>query len=227
MNTQSLYFMNRAFIYFFDIVYVANMGRVIKISHGLIIIVIILLIFIVLLLRIVSNIDVEGNNVDFPGTQREMLKQNCDVETIYTVEDSQCDLICKQPGIFVSKHGVCVNILAFSQEAVDNTCDPKKGVLAYLLGDPQFGKTKLLCLSVDQGVQPDNITEENTICTGGSIDINYVESFPQLNSCKCPNDQFLALIPNTSTIRQRGTCVSNNLYDVYNLNKMVFNKNAV
>lgn len=198
------------------------MGIAIKVSHVFVIIVIILLVLIIFLLKAVSNIDVEKHDIDFPGSQREMLKQNCDVETIYSVEDSQCEIICKQPGIFVSRNGACVNILAFSQEAVDNTCDPKKGVLAYLLGDPQFGKTKLLCLSVDQGVQPDNVVDPNTICSGGKIDINYVESFPQLYSCTCPNNQVLALIPNTSTIRQRGVCVDRHLYNMYNLNNMIY-----
>ncbi|ACH96237.1 pif-3 [Oryctes rhinoceros nudivirus] len=202
-------------------------GISVKTSHIFIAIVIVLLVLIVVLLRAVSNIDVEQYDVEFPGTQRNMLKQNCDVETIYSVEDSQCEIICKQPGIFVSRNGVCVNILAFSQEAVENSCDPKKGVLAYLLGDPQFGKTKLLCLSIDQGVQPDDVTQENTICAGGSIDINYVKSFPQLYSCSCPDDHFLALIPNTSTIRQRGVCVKNELRNVYDLNKLVYDKNAM
>lgn len=200
---------------------------VINTSHIFFVIVIILLILLVVLLRTASNIDTDKHNIDFPGTQREILKQNCDVETIYSVEDSQCESICKQPGIFTSKNGVCVNILAFSQEAIDNTCDPKKGVLAYLLGDPQFGRTKLLCLSIDQGVQPDNIADPNTLCVGGSIDINYIESFPQLYSCVCPDNQILSLIPNTSTIRQRGVCVDKNYYPVYDANKLIYNKNSV
>lgn len=179
-----------------------------------------------MLLRVVSNIEVEKPNVDFPGTQREMLKQNCDIETIYSVEDSQCNRICSQPGIFISKNGSCVNILAFSQEAVENECDPKKGVLAYLLGDPQFGKTKMLCLSIDQGVQPDNILQQNTLCDGGTININYVDSFPQLYACNCPKDEILTTIPNTRIIRQRGVCVNKALYNIYKLNNLIFDKNT-
>ncbi|ATY70238.1 pif3 [Tomelloso virus] len=194
----------------------------IKISQIFIAIIIILLILIVALLRLVSNINVDETLVEFPGTQKDSMRQNCNIETVYSVEDSQCDAVCAQPGIFVSKNGACVNILAFSQESVDNTCDPKKGVLAYLLGDPQFGKTKLLCLSIDLGVQPDDISEPNTICEGGTIDIDYVKSFPQLYSCTCPNDEILTTIPNTSTIRQRGVCVSKNMYDVYNFNDLIY-----
>lgn len=194
----------------------------IKTSQIFIIIVLILLILMIFLLKGLSNTDIDKPSVNFPGTQRELLKQNCDIETIYSVEDAQCEMICSQPGIFTSKNGACVNILAFSQDSVDNTCDPKKGVLAYLLGDPQFGRSKLLCLSVDLGVQPDNLAEPNTICDGGEVDINYIDSFPQLSECKCPDGEVLGLIPNTSTIRQRGTCISKSLYDVYNLNSLIY-----
>lgn len=193
-------------------------------SHIFIIIVLVLLLLIVFLLKGVSNVDIEKPIASFPGTQREILKQNCNIETIYAVEDSQCEMICSQPGTFTSKNGACVNILAFSQDAVDNTCDPKKGVLAYLLGDPQFGRAKLLCLSVDIGVQPDNLSDPNTLCDGGTVEINYIDSFPQLAGCKCPAGKILGLIPNTSTIRQRGACISTNLYDVYNLNSLIYNK---
>lgn len=199
----------------------------IKVSKLFIIVLFVLIVLIIILLKSVSNINIDIQDVEFPGTQREMLKQNCDVETIYSVEDAQCEAICKQPGIFISKNGACVNILAFSQQAVDNSCDPKKGVLAYLLGDPQFGRTKLLCLSIDPGVQPDNIKDPNTICEGGSIDINYIQSFPQLYSCKCPDDQFLATIPNTSVIRQRGVCVNKKQLPIYKLNNLVYEKNDV
>ena len=150
-----------------------------------------------------------------------------DCQIFGTYQADICEAICKQPGIFVSKNGACVNILAFSQQAVDNSCDPKKGVLAYLLGDPQFGRTKLLCLSIDPGVQPDNLKDPNTICEGGTIDINYIQSFPQLYSCKCPDDQFLATIQNTSVIRQRGVCVNKKQLPIYKLNKLVYDKTDV
>lgn len=199
----------------------------IKTSHLFLLIVVVLLVLIVLLLKNISNITINNARVDFPGTQRESMKQNCDVETIYSVEDSQCEAICREPGVFRTKNGTCVNILAFSQEAVDNTCDPEKGVMAYLLGDPQLGRTKLLCLSVDLGVQPDNVVDPNTLCTDGSIEINYIKSFPQLNSCKCSDDKILALTSNTSTIRQRGTCVNKSLYNIYKFNNLLYDKNSI
>lgn len=196
----------------------------INLSNILTTIVLILLVFVLILLRVIVNVSTDEVLVDFPGTQRQSLKQNCDIETVYSVEDSQCESICSQPGIFVSKNGACVNIMTFSQDAVENTCDPKSGVLAYLIGDPQFGKTKLLCLSIDQGVQPDNVSDPNTLCSGGgTININYVDSYPQLSSCACPYGTVLALIPNTSTIRQRGICVNKNLQRIYNFNNLLYN----
>lgn len=177
---------------------------------------------IVVILQNVKNIDASKYMHNFPGTQSSSAKHDCDVETLYSVEDAQCAALCKHPGVFVSMHGACVNMLAFNQDIIHNGCDPKKGVLAYLLGNSQFGNTQLFCLSIDEGVQPDNVTEPNTICTGGEIDINYIETFPQLSQCKCPDNKVLAVIPNTNTIRSRGVCVDKNYENFLKYNNSLY-----
>lgn len=198
-----------------------------NLSLGIIIFIILLLIFVLILLKEMSNFNVTKQRVDFPGTQSENIKRDCDVETTYSMEDAQCESICKQPGVFRTHNGVCINILTFDQEAIDNRCDPKQGVLAYLLGDPQFGRTKLICLSIDPGIQPDNIDKPNTICENGNIEINYIQAFPQLNNCKCPTNTTLIQIPSTSIIRTRGVCVNDQLKPVFNYNKLLYNPNSV
>jgi hypothetical protein len=157
-----------------------------------------------------QNVNVGGDDdrpvVIFPGNRHEGLRRDCDVETVYVVEDSQCDAFCKQTGTYRERNGVCVNISVFASDSAKNTCDPTKGVLAFLMGDPQFGKTKFLCLSIDQGIQPNDPNEKNDICiNGGTQTIDYVLGFPQAENCRCPDA--LVNIPATSTVRSRGICV--------------------
>lgn len=176
-----------------------------------------------------NNINIERLFINLPGKQGNTSRRNCDIETIYSVDDEQCNALCINNGSFRSYNGKCVNVLAFNQEAVHDDCNPKNGVLAYMLGNPEFGTTKLFCLSIDEGVQPDDPNKQNTLCSGkgASIDINYVEHFPQLINCKCPDTEFLALIPNTNTIRSRGVCVDKNILPIMQYNDRVFDKNKV
>lgn len=200
-----------------------------KVAHVLIFGVICLLLLIVLLLRKIPDTELEKYTTLFPGSQNSALKHDCDVEVIYSINDRQCSRICKPPGTYVSKNGICVNMLAFNHQAVENECDPEKGVLAYLVGDPQLGRTNLLCLSIDPGIQPDDINDRNIICTNGTVKggINYVKSFPQLKSCTCGEGMILTFISNTSSIRSRGICVPASSSKAYQFNKLIFDPNHV
>lgn len=100
----------------------------------------------------------------------------------------------------------------------------KKGLVAYLTGNTEFGKTQLLCLSIDLGVRPDDINKPNTICMNGDIDINYVKAFPQVEQCKCKSDSSLVLVPSTSIIRYRGVCVESAELPIYKYNDDVLQK---
>lgn len=191
-------------------------------SYVLLVISLLIVTTYVLFNMIKISINADKELVQFQGTQSSVLKRNCDSELIYSMADSQCKQICQEPGVFRTHNGVCVNVLSFDQAAVEDKCDPKKGVLAYLLGDPQFGTTKLRCLSIDPGLQPNDINKPNIVCVNGTIDINYVEGFPQLNNCECPPATFLGTVQNTSTIRQHGTCKKMELLKVYNFNNSLF-----
>lgn len=141
--------------------------------------------------------------------QSSTLKRDCNAETLYAMTDEQCDLVCQGPSVFRAKHGVCVNVLVFENRTVENKCSAKDGVLAYLIGNSEFGNTQMICMSEDIGVRPDDLDKPNTLCQGGgSIDIDYTKRFPSLADCECGDDKQLALIPATSTVRTRGVCVN-------------------
>lgn len=196
--------------------------------------IVVLTFFVIILLRGVGELSedseaVARQKIVFAGKQGESRKRDCDVEIIYSMEDEQCDFVCKAPGLYRSHNGVCVNILAFDSENVENKCDPRRGVLAYLLGDPQFGRTQMRCLSVDPGIQPDDPEGKNIICgSDASIDINYLDSFPQLNNCKCVDEnERLALISNTSEVRKHADCVTEAALKAYNVSGLVYDPSDV
>ena len=64
--------------------------------------------FILYNIRDFNETDVRTANL-VGGSQSEMYKRDCDVETVYSVSDSQCQAVCKQPGIFSSRNGACIN----------------------------------------------------------------------------------------------------------------------
>ncbi|KAI5630611.1 pif-3 [Venturia canescens] len=178
---------------------------------------------VLLFLQSLSSINTKKNNVEFPGSQQEIVKRDCDEEMVYSVDDMQCDKICKGPNLFRVKNGACVNSLAIDIEHPLNVCDPKKGVLAYLLGDPQFGTAKSTCLSIDMGIQPDD-GRNNIMCLNGTIKIDYTKKFPQLEDCHCRSGDKLIIIPSTSTIRAHGICVAKALSNLYEFNELVYKK---
>lgn len=172
---------------------------------------------------------VNGNARLVGGPQAELRKRDCDTEIVYSVTDSQCHDVCRQPNVFVSRNGACVNVLAFSAHDESNECDPRRGVLAFLIGDPQFGKTALRCFSVDPGIQPDDPTGKNIICNHGAIDIDYVESFPQAAACRCTTDPArgaLASVANTRVMRAYGVCVSDNMKRLFRYDGLLLDSEA-
>lgn len=160
--------------------------------------------------------------------QTVMQKHNCDVETIYSFTDQQCEAVCSSIGNYVSKHGVCVNVLAFQSTEVQNTCDPKRGVLAYLTGNSEFGSVSLRCITIDDGIQPSDLTKPNIFCLNGDITIDYLTSFPQLAHCKCrTNDEVLAMIANTNAVRGHGICVNKKFSEFWRVNSLLYTKDTV
>lgn len=187
--------------------------------------VMVLSLFVVTYLLYTTNFSLDGTThaTHFPGSAKAQLKRDCGLEAVYSVGDDQCSSVCKGPGLFVSRDGVCVDSTTLTQTKVHNHCSPKHGVLAYFVGNPELGTVSLKCLSTDPGVQPDDgDIEKNQLCIGGDITIDYVKGNPQLKDCKCKEGEFLALISNTSEIRYRGFCATESSRPLYEFNALTY-----
>lgn len=143
-------------------------------------------------------------------------KINCGDETIFSISDEQCRDICY--GDYVLKSGTCVNkiILNYSQQS-NNVCDASRGFYSYMLGDGQLGTIYMHCLSIDPGIQSDDVNSKNIILKNGSIIIDYKKKFPQYNEGSCEWDKDILKIPSTMNVRERGVCVSSKIMTFFNL----------
>lgn len=169
------------------------------------------------------NLQTEDGNLlnEKKSSETETLRRDCDLETVYSMDDAQCANVCKTTGTYRTKNGVCVNVLIFETQAVQNRCSPKDGLLAYLVGDPTFGKTKAVCLSIDLGVRPDDLNKPNIICRDGNINVDYTKNFPLLKDCDC-GDRLLTIVESTSTIRTHGICMDRRIKPVVELNDLLY-----
>lgn len=197
---------------------------------------IVIFIVYILLYFTIWGINVDGRvNSEFTnlvyGDQHEYHKHDCNVESLFSSNDQQCSVMCKNNGTFRSHNGICVNVLAFSEEDTLNSCDSKKGVLSYMVGDPQLGTTRLQCLSIDLGIQPNDPNNDNIICMGGKVGgdgINYLVGFPQIQECDCGSiNKILTIIPATSTVRRHGLCVDKKLETIIKHNNLSYNRNEI
>ncbi|KAG8362562.1 pif-3 [Fopius arisanus] len=186
---------------------------------------ILMLILVILsLLRQLENFTPKIRRHDFPGTMSDKLRRDCDNETVYSMESSHCDEVCQRTGIFESKKGVCVNQTIFTMANERKRCDLKRGVVAYLTGNSEFGTIKSVCMSLDIGISPEDPDKPNNLCSKGQIEIDYRESFPQMRNCKCPNDQHLVIIPSTRIIRSHGICVDSGNNPLIKFNDLLYNE---
>lgn len=138
-------------------------------------------------------------------------KHDCETELVYAISDDQCRTVCRGPNDYFVRNGACVNVL-IQREHVNDTikCDPRNGVLAYMFGDSQLGISELRCMSLDLGIQPDDVRQPNRILRNGTIrgGINYLEKFPNYKNGVCDDpDHVIIGIPNTKTVRSYGVCV--------------------
>lgn len=138
-------------------------------------------------------------------------KHNCEIELVYAIDDEQCRSICKEPNEYFVQNGACVNVLIRGEHVTGKpACDPRKGVVAYMSGDSQLGTIELRCMSLDPGIQPDDVRLPNRIIRNGFIKsgIDYLKKFPDYNEAECfdPSHKIIT-IPNTETIRAMGVCV--------------------
>lgn len=111
------------------------------------------------------------------GSPASSTMRDCQSETVYSMTDNHCRTQCKPPGIYNNVDGICVNVTELSEGApYRDKCDPKKGVIPYVVGDGQFGTLDVRCMSIDPGIQPDNVYLPNRICSGNvaSVEIDYI-----------------------------------------------------
>lgn len=161
----------------------------------------------------IPNIKNENTVVDLLSTTVPItqFKHDCESELVYAMNDEQCRAVCREPNEYFVRNGACVNVLIRRERTVDSiTCDPRKGVLAYLSGDSELGISELRCMSLDPGIQPDDVRQPNRILRDGTVrgGINYLEKFPDYKNGVCNEPGHVIIgIPNTKTIRSYGVCV--------------------
>lgn len=109
-------------------------------------------------------------------------KRPCLEENVYCFNDDHCVLKCVLKTKFSCRHGICRNERIISNEEPKNDCDPKSGVLAYMIGT-NMGTYEFICKTIDPVLA--NYGEENKMCRGGDIKINYNDHFPTQEECKC------------------------------------------
>lgn len=174
-----------------------------------------------------------GNVTNTYNVNSQSLKRDCDTEIIYSMSDEQCNNICKTPNLYRSYNGTCVNSIVFNRDnsPINTVCNPKLGVLAFMFGNAQFGSANLQCNSVDPYIRDNNITLPNRLCNnliGEQSGVlreseDYTRAYPQIEDCKCRgNEDVLALIANTSTIRTHAVCINNNVFKVLQYNNLIY-----
>lgn len=182
-----------------------------------VIILIILLVFIQFLAqktKTINLLELEDNE-NFALSGANTAQIDCNTVRSYCFDDDDCLMNCEGGSIFSCRTGVCVNTNVIKTQVI-NECSTKKGQLAYFVGDTQLGRYNSICKSIDPGVAPDNPNEENRMCMNGDIDIDYRKAFPSIEECSCINNNKI-IIPFTQTIRSVATCVSDDLFNYFNM----------
>lgn len=151
-------------------------------------------------------------------------KKDCNLTIVYSIRDDDCNMICKNSDVFISQNGICVNSI-MKQKETQLICNPKLGFVSFLTGNSEFGQTKLVCMSVDLGIQSNDTKEKNIICRNGKIDINYLKKFPSIDECVCTvENTILTIIPATNTIREHSICLNKRLKNVFEWSKLIRDK---
>lgn len=138
-------------------------------------------------------------------------KNRCTTTKTYCFSSADCRNMCAEDDSFTCSHGTCENDIRVLQETNSEAepCDPKMGMVTFLVGDTAFGRYTRICKSVDPGIAVSS--GKNLMCLNGEISINYTRQFPNLSTCKnCTNP---IEIPATSTKRRHVEC-NNPLYDM-------------
>lgn len=144
---------------------------------------------------IIDTVRIEIKNLFSSG------KKDCIESKIYCFQDSDCLVKCTARDEFSCIHGTCKKSSVLTSNS-NNKCDPKMGVLGYLIGNTAFGTYSYICKSIDPGIAIS--TTENLMCKGDStFNFNYLTEYPTKYNCMCKNQ---VLIPATSQKREHVEC---------------------
>lgn len=153
---------------------------------------------------------IETRNQDLNEIEKKN-RQDCGKNTGYCFDDSDCTRKCINNGIYKCMAGVCTSDVILDQQVV-NECDPKKGVIALLTGNPSIGTYESVCRSIDPGVANDDGT--NNMCLNGQIDIDYFDKYPQISDCVC---DYMVITDSTREMRPLAICTEKEIWEYFNL----------
>lgn len=128
---------------------------------------------------------------------------DCVNQKAFCFTDSDCANQCLYNVNYACLHGICKHQVLFSTDA-DVECNPHMGMLAFFQGDPTFGRYEFACKSIDPDIAIS--TEENRMCFGGSINIDYREKLPAIADCTCPKSSDMVVVPATRNKRRHVEC---------------------
>jgi len=123
---------------------------------------------------------------------------NCEETLTYCFDNGDCNTKCANKN-YSCLTGVCRPSL---DEIVESDkCIASQGMLAYLVGNPAFGIYDFVCKSVDPGIAISNTV--NKMCYPENFQFDYLERFPQIDSCECPDKVY---VPATAEKRAHVEC---------------------
>lgn len=155
----------------------------------------------------------DANNFSLEPTDGNKPRINCSVVKKLCFTSNDCNVTCSSASQFECINGYCINRQIISDVDTVNECNPERGVLAFLIGDTQFGRYNTICKSIDLGIAPNNPREDNRMCISGKLStpVNYLSHFPTIDECICNTDTFKYIIPATSSIRKHAVCLNKTL----------------
>lgn len=171
------------------------------------VVLILILYFVYLIYDIPRTLDATRNDIQLTGRVNRSDRIDCNQKITYCFEDSHCAKLCSNQTGSICRNGICVDANVLNTTVPINECNAEKGVFTFFAGNIALGRYEFLCRSVDLGIAPDNPNENNNMCIGGSIDIDYTISFPSILNCTCPPGKKPVILPETSQVRRYVHCI--------------------
>ena len=154
--------------------------------------------------EIKSKKNIKRNENNFFNINSRVMSENkkyCSTYMSYCFNDSDCSIMCDLKNKYNCINGICKNNKIVTS-VPENKCDPKKGLIGYLVGNTAYGKYEFICKSIDLGIALSIKT--NLMCKGQkNMFIDYTTKFPTINQCSCINK---SIVPATQNKRKHVEC---------------------